>query len=199
MNRNGGVSSVRRTGPRQPLSVSKTELPKLILDPSKRSKPEVDTDHGLWDVFYSKDKPMNTPEEGHEPPIYRLHPELVQYLARNFLDLFETALLALCSETFRYLLGAQYWQIFLRRFRAKEQALFVWEREFPEMVHCVPCAKFHHINATPYVVFFLEMSVFRTPYTTWRPSTRLTQIYLYPGTIKALSILSRYSKIHQGP
>jgi hypothetical protein len=142
---------------------------------------------------------MNTPEEGHEPPIYRLHPELVQYLARNFLDLFETALLALCSETFRYLLGAQYWQIFLRRFRAKEQALFVWEREFPEMVHCVPCAKFHHINATPYVEFFLEMSVFRTPYTTWRPSTRLTQIYLYPGTIKALSIWSRYSTIHQGP
>lgn len=97
---------------------------------------------------------MNTPEEGHEPPIYRLHPELVQYLARNFLDPFEAALLALCSETFHYLLGAQYWQICYEDFEQRNKLFFVWERKFPEMVHCVPCSKFHHINATPYVESF---------------------------------------------
>ncbi|OWO98915.1 hypothetical protein B2J93_7002 [Marssonina coronariae] len=63
MNRQRGVSSIRRTGLRQPLSVSKTELPKPILDPKKRSKVKVDPDHGLWQFFHSKDKPMNTPEE----------------------------------------------------------------------------------------------------------------------------------------
>ena len=63
MNRNRGVSSVRRTGPRQPVSVSKTELPKPELDASKRAKALGDPDHGLWGFFHSKDKPMNTPEE----------------------------------------------------------------------------------------------------------------------------------------
>jgi hypothetical protein len=38
-------------------------LPKPVLDPLKRSKVEVDEDHGLWDFFHSKEKPMNTPEE----------------------------------------------------------------------------------------------------------------------------------------
>lgn len=38
-------------------------------------------------------------------PIYRLHPELVQDLARNFLEPFEAALLALCSKRFSHLLG----------------------------------------------------------------------------------------------
>ena len=65
-NRERGVSSMRRTGPRQPLSVSKTPLPKPVLDPSKRSKVEVDPNHGLWQFFHSKDKPMNTPEEDYE-------------------------------------------------------------------------------------------------------------------------------------
>jgi large subunit ribosomal protein L47 len=62
-NRERGVSTIRRTGLRQPLSVSKTPLPKPVLDPSKRSKVDVDEDHGLWEFFHSKDKPMNTPEE----------------------------------------------------------------------------------------------------------------------------------------
>lgn len=62
MNRERGVSTVRRSGLRQPLSVSKTELPKPV-DAKKRTKVEVDPDHGLWDFFHSKDKPMNTPEE----------------------------------------------------------------------------------------------------------------------------------------
>ncbi|KAI1006650.1 hypothetical protein K3495_g1567 [Podosphaera aphanis] len=63
MNRDRGVSSTRRTGLRQPLSVSKTPLPKPVLDPSKRSKYEVDENHGLWGFFHSKEKAINTPEE----------------------------------------------------------------------------------------------------------------------------------------
>ena len=65
-NRERGVSTARRTGLRQPLSVSKTPLPKPVLDPAKRSKVEVDEDHGLWEFFHSKEKPMNTPEEDAE-------------------------------------------------------------------------------------------------------------------------------------
>ena len=65
-NRDRGVSTVRRTGPRQPLSVSKEPLPTPVLDPKKRSKVAVDPDHGLWEFFYSKDKPINTPEEDNE-------------------------------------------------------------------------------------------------------------------------------------
>jgi large subunit ribosomal protein L47 len=37
-----------------------------VLDPKKRSKVVVDEDHGLWEFFHSKDKPMNTPEEDAE-------------------------------------------------------------------------------------------------------------------------------------
>ncbi|PQE31631.1 50s ribosomal l4 protein [Rutstroemia sp. NJR-2017a WRK4] len=62
-NRSRGVSSQRRTGPRQPLSVSKTELPQPVLDPSKRAKVKVDDDHGLWEFFRHKDKPLSTPAE----------------------------------------------------------------------------------------------------------------------------------------
>jgi large subunit ribosomal protein L47 len=65
-NRQRGVSTARRTGLRQPLSISKTPLPTPVLDPSKRSRVEVDEDHGLWEFFHSKDKPMNTPEEDAE-------------------------------------------------------------------------------------------------------------------------------------
>ncbi|RDW79703.1 54S ribosomal protein L4 [Coleophoma cylindrospora] len=62
-NRERGVSTQRRTGLRQPVSVSNNPLPQPILDPKKRSKVQVDENHGLWDFFHSKDKPMNTPEE----------------------------------------------------------------------------------------------------------------------------------------
>ncbi|EPQ65396.1 BgtA-20946 [Blumeria graminis f. sp. tritici] len=65
MNRIRGVSSTRRTGPRQPLSVSKTLLPQPVRDPDRRSKYEVDENHGLWGFFHSKDKSINTPEEDH--------------------------------------------------------------------------------------------------------------------------------------
>jgi large subunit ribosomal protein L47 len=43
-----------------------SELPKPVLDPSQRSKPQTDDDHGLWDFFHSKEKPLNTPEEDDE-------------------------------------------------------------------------------------------------------------------------------------
>lgn len=62
-NRERGVSTQRRTGLRQPVSVSKNPLPQPVLDPKKRSKVQVDENHGLWDFFHNKDKPMNTPEE----------------------------------------------------------------------------------------------------------------------------------------
>lgn len=84
-------------------------------------------------------------------PIYRLHPELIQDLARNFLESFEAALLTICSKAFRYLLGVQYLQICREDLEQKNKLLSVWEKEFPEMVHCVPCTKFHHISTAPYV------------------------------------------------
>ena len=65
-NKERGVSTARRTGLRQRLSVSKTPLPQPVLDPSQRSKPVVDENHGLWEFFHTKEKPMNTPEEDSE-------------------------------------------------------------------------------------------------------------------------------------
>lgn len=62
-NRERGVSTIRRTGPKQRLSLSDEPLPVPVLDPARRSKVAVDEDHGLWQFFHSKDKPMNTPEE----------------------------------------------------------------------------------------------------------------------------------------
>lgn len=62
-NRERGVSTVRRTGVRQPLSVSKEPLPVPVLDPKKRTKVTVDENHGLWQFFHSKSKSINTPEE----------------------------------------------------------------------------------------------------------------------------------------
>ncbi|OHE98808.1 hypothetical protein CORC01_05897 [Colletotrichum orchidophilum] len=59
-NRLRGVSTMKRSGPREPLSVSWETLPK-----PKNHKREVavDPNHGLWDFFYGKNKLMNTPKE----------------------------------------------------------------------------------------------------------------------------------------
>ncbi|TQN68074.1 54S ribosomal protein L4 [Colletotrichum shisoi] len=59
-NRLRGVSTMKRTGPREPLSVSWETLPKPA-----NYKPEVvvDPNHGLWGFFYGKNKLMQTPKE----------------------------------------------------------------------------------------------------------------------------------------
>ena len=54
-NPNRGVSALRRTGLKYPVSMSKEPLPEPVLDPKKRSKIAVDENHGLWG-FFNKDK-----------------------------------------------------------------------------------------------------------------------------------------------
>lgn len=66
-NPNRGVSALRRTGlnPKQQRSIKikPEDLPKPVLDPAKRSKVEVDEDHGLWEFFGPERTAMVTPEE----------------------------------------------------------------------------------------------------------------------------------------
>lgn len=62
-NPNRGVSALRRTGLRQPVSISKEPLPQPVLDPSKRSKVAVDETHGLWGFFNSDKAALATPEQ----------------------------------------------------------------------------------------------------------------------------------------
>ncbi|MCJ1225787.1 54S ribosomal protein L4 mitochondrial [Toensbergia leucococca] len=61
-NRDRGVSALRRTGLKYPVSMSKEPLPEPVLDPNKRSKVKVDDNHGLWGFFNNK-KCLSTPEE----------------------------------------------------------------------------------------------------------------------------------------
>ncbi|KAF6837516.1 54S ribosomal protein L4, mitochondrial [Colletotrichum musicola] len=58
-NRLRGVSSMRRSGPRYPLSVSVKDMPK-----PRRTVPEAygDPNHGLWQFFYNK-QIANTPKD----------------------------------------------------------------------------------------------------------------------------------------
>ena len=65
MNRKRGVSALRSTGLRQPLSVSKEKLPKPVLDSSRRSKVAVDENHGLWQFFNKEKTVFDTPENTH--------------------------------------------------------------------------------------------------------------------------------------
>ena len=58
-----GESALRRTGLRYPVGMSKQPLPQPVLDPSKRSKIEVDPNHGLWG-FFNKDRKALTPPGG---------------------------------------------------------------------------------------------------------------------------------------
>ncbi|KAI9761093.1 MAG: Rab GDP dissociation inhibitor beta [Chaenotheca gracillima] len=64
--RNRAVSALRGTGPRVPLTIHKEPLPKPVLDPSKRSKVEVDENHGLWQFFNKEGTTLTTPEKDHE-------------------------------------------------------------------------------------------------------------------------------------
>lgn len=62
-NRKRGISALRGTGPRYPLSVSKVPLPRPVLDHTKRTAPKSDPDHGLWQFFGDKKQALMTPEE----------------------------------------------------------------------------------------------------------------------------------------
>lgn len=62
-----GISAIRRTGMNKKvkLSVDVENLPKPVLDPARRSKLQVDEDHGLWGFFNKDRTPLQTPEEMH--------------------------------------------------------------------------------------------------------------------------------------
>ena len=62
-NKSRGVSALRRTGLKHPLSMSKEPLPQPVLDPKKRSKVKVDENHGLYGFFNKDRKALSTPEE----------------------------------------------------------------------------------------------------------------------------------------
>nr|POE54484.1 54s ribosomal protein l4, mitochondrial [Quercus suber] len=68
-NPNRGVSALRRTGLNKKQRLSITDkflargLPKPVLDPAKRSRVEVDPDHGLWDFFSQDGSAFDTPSE----------------------------------------------------------------------------------------------------------------------------------------
>lgn len=64
MNRERGLSAMRRTGPRNPLSVG-FELPRPV-DPSEFPAIKTDPNHGLWEFFHEKGKALNTPQEDRE-------------------------------------------------------------------------------------------------------------------------------------
>lgn len=61
-NRNRGLSAIRGTGTREELSVDNEPLPRPV-GRDEFPAVETDADHGLWDFFYSKEKPLNTPAE----------------------------------------------------------------------------------------------------------------------------------------
>lgn len=58
-----GVSALRRTGLRHSVAMAKEPLPQPVLDPSKRSRVQVDKDHGLWGFFNKGKTVLSTPEE----------------------------------------------------------------------------------------------------------------------------------------
>lgn len=61
-NKQRGLSAIRKTGPREFLSVSGMPLPRPV-NPSQFPAIKTDPEHGLWDFFYGKDKPLNTPKD----------------------------------------------------------------------------------------------------------------------------------------
>ena len=57
-----GVSALRRTGLRHPVSMSKVPLPQPVLDTNKK-KIEGTKDHGLWGFFNAQRTVLSTPDE----------------------------------------------------------------------------------------------------------------------------------------
>ena len=58
-----GVSAIRRTGPRVPLSVAKYTLPEPVWNPPGRDAFTTREDHGLWGFFNEKRTSMTLPED----------------------------------------------------------------------------------------------------------------------------------------
>lgn len=65
-NTHRGESALRRTGIRYPNGMSKQPLPKPVLDPGKRTKIQVDPNHGLWGFFNKNKKSLSTAKEDGE-------------------------------------------------------------------------------------------------------------------------------------
>ena len=59
-NNHRGESALRRTGLKYGNSMSKQPLPRPVLDPEKRTKIQVDPNHGLWGFFNSERKALST-------------------------------------------------------------------------------------------------------------------------------------------
>jgi large subunit ribosomal protein L47 len=62
-NRSRGVSAIRRTGPRFPLTMSKYPLPEPVDNPPARKQFEIRPDHGLWGFFNHERTSMSLPED----------------------------------------------------------------------------------------------------------------------------------------
>ena len=62
-NTHRGESALRRTGLRFGNAMSKQPLPRPVLDPEKRTKLQVDPNHGLWGFFNSDRKALSTSEQ----------------------------------------------------------------------------------------------------------------------------------------
>lgn len=67
-----GESALRRTGLRRPVGMSKEPLPQPVLDPKRRSKVQVDPNHGLWGFFNKNKKVLTPPQEDSAMGIIKL-------------------------------------------------------------------------------------------------------------------------------
>ena len=84
-NRNRGVSAIRRTGLKYPVSMSYEPLPQPVLDPERRSKVKVDENHGLYEFFDQDKQPLSKPEDDskHGLLTQKLHEQELKYLVHR--------------------------------------------------------------------------------------------------------------------
>lgn len=75
-------------------------------------------------------------------PIFKLPPDLVQYLTKNFLRPSTAALLAITSKHFYFVIGRP-WEWDTWGERCKYQLLWDLERDFPSLLNCCLCRKLH--------------------------------------------------------
>lgn len=62
-NKQRGLSVMRRTGPRDTLSVSGLPLPRPVSPAEFKGVVKTDPAHGLWDFFYERGRALNTPRD----------------------------------------------------------------------------------------------------------------------------------------